>query len=116
MKTAQKISISLLALVLLLSAPAALAVDLGLGNSFGLPKDKSASDIIGYGIKFLLTITPVAALAVIIYGGFMYVMSVGDERKASHAKQIIIYGVIGLIIAGMSLAILKLVKDAIMTK
>jgi len=49
----------------------------------------------------LLAVTTVIAIIVIIYGGVMYMLSAGDATKAGKAKNVIMYGLIGVaVIAG----------------
>lgn len=57
-------------------------------------------------IDWLLSIAAILALTAIIIGGIWYIVSIGDENKAKQAKQIIMYAVIGLIIVGISFAII----------
>lgn len=45
----------------------------------------------------------------LIYGGVQYVLSRGDERAAEKAKSTILYAVIGLIVIGLSAAIVNFV-------
>ncbi|MBR5621447.1 hypothetical protein IKW75_03155, partial [Candidatus Saccharibacteria bacterium] len=50
-------------------------------------------------INVLLGVLGVAAVIIIILGGVTYVTSQGDASKVAKAKNTIIYGVIGLVIA-----------------
>lgn len=59
---------------------------------------------VGIGLVGLL------AACVIIYGGIQYTISLGDAGKAKTAKQTIFYGVIGMILAVMSFAIVSFVS------
>jgi hypothetical protein len=83
---------------------------LGITNPGGLPDD-SASGIIGKIVLWLLGIISIIALAVLVYGGLMYILSFGDEKKAEKAKYIIMYAIIGVIVAGASFAIMSTVKS-----
>ena len=53
----------------------------------------------------------IAAVIMIIWGGFRYVTSGGDSNKVSSAKNTIIYAVIGLIIVALAQFIVKFVLD-----
>jgi len=57
---------------------------------------------IGAIINVILSLLGIVAAAVLIYGGFVYITSTGDEQKISRAKSIILYAVIGLIVVGIS--------------
>ncbi len=51
-------------------------------------------------LAIFLTIVAVIAVAAIIWGGFVYVTSAGEEDKARKAKLVILYAIIGLLIIG----------------
>jgi TRAP-type C4-dicarboxylate transport system permease small subunit len=61
---------------------------------------------------FLLLAGLVAAIFLII-GGVRYITSQGDEDAAGKAKQTVLYAVIGLIVIGLSAAIVNFVIGAI---
>lgn len=50
-------------------------------------------------INWVTWIIGIVAVLVIIYGGFQYMISAGNKDKVTGAKNTILYGVIGLIIA-----------------
>jgi len=64
-------------------------------------------------VNFLLILVASLALAGIVYGGLMYILSLGDESKASRGKQAILYSIVGLIIAGIAGLILLVVQTII---
>ena len=55
----------------------------------------------------------IAMLAVfmIVYGGFQYTASAGDANKVTKAKNTILYGVVGLVVAILAFAIVNFVVD-----
>ena len=57
----------------------------------------------------------VGAISVImlIYGGFRYIVSGGDSKKVTDAKNTILYAIIGLIIAILAYAIVNFVINAV---
>lgn len=65
----------------------------------------SLSDIIMRVVKFLLSFGALLALAVIVYAGIMYIISLGDDKKTAAAKRMILYAIVGLIIAAASFLI-----------
>lgn len=67
-------------------------------RDFGNDPTNLVFTILGYALGFLALF----ALIVIIYAGFKYLTSVGDEKKADEAKKILLYALIGLFIIGTS--------------
>ncbi len=64
-------------------------------------------------INVFLTLSGLIAVIVIIYGGLRYVLSRGDEQEAATAKNVILYAVIGLIVIGLSAAIVNFAIGAL---
>lgn len=54
------------------------------------------------------------AVLAIMFGGVMYVLSGGDEKRSSTAKNIIVYAILGLVIAGLANVIAWEVEDVVM--
>ena len=55
----------------------------------------------------------IISVIMLIYGGLRYVISGGDSKKVTDAKNTIMYAIIGLIIAILSYAIVNFVINAI---
>lgn len=74
--------------------------DLQQRTAINSPKDFStlATNI----LKFALSLVGIIAVAAIIYGGFLYITSLGDDKKAQTGKNIILYTVVGIIIIGLA--------------
>lgn len=64
-------------------------------------------------INVLLIFASLVAVIMIIYGGVRYIISRGDEDEAAAAKNTILYAVIGLIVIGLSAAIVNFVIGSI---
>lgn len=62
----------------------------------------TTQEVITTVIKFGLSFVGLIALAILIYGGFLYITSAGDDSKVEHAKKLILYAVIGLLIIGFA--------------
>ena len=60
-------------------------------------------------INVALGVLGFVAVVVIIYGGFTYMTSNGDAAKLTKARNTIVYGVIGLIVALLAFAIVNFV-------
>jgi len=64
-----------------------------------------AADIIERIQKYInpvLVFSATVCVAFIIFGGYKYIMSSGDEAEARKSKHVIIYAIIGVIIIGIS--------------
>lgn len=80
----------------------------------GMPADLVGPD----GVFNKITSTVLYAVGIVsvimlIYGGFRYIMSGGDSKKVTDAKNTILYAIIGLIIAVLAYAIVHFVLGAI---
>ena len=64
-------------------------------------------------INVVLGVLGLLAVVIIIYGGFMYTTSAGDASKIKKAKDTIMYGVIGLVIALLAYAIVNFVLSSV---
>lgn len=77
------------------------------------------SDLIGpSGVFTQITNTVLYAVGIIsvimlIYGGLRYVVSGGDSKKVTDAKNTILYAIIGLIISILAFAIVNFVINAV---
>lgn len=61
----------------------------------------------------ILYIVGIIAVIMLIIGGIRYVVSGGDSKKVTDAKNTILYAIIGLIIAFLSYAIVNFVISAL---
>lgn len=73
--------------------------DFNLPNNFDLIVLKLTNWVLGF-------IVSIAVLA-IIWGGIKYEYSLGDQQTANDAKRIIKYALMGLVIAGISYALVN---------
>ena len=89
--------------------------DLGAGivQGYAPPARNLPETIIGI-VNFVLVIVGVLALAFLVYGGFLYITSRGEETQIATAKQVIINAVIGIIVIGVAAALVNFVIDAIL--
>ena len=100
---------SVLAIVVFPVAAQIKTVDCG---EFGIACGTTAADLklrIQTIVNICLSLVGVIAGAMIVYGGFLYVVSGVDEGNAKKGKQIIIYAVIGLIIIGLATTIVNFI-------
>ena len=101
---------------LLAAAP---AMALAQGLQVGAPQFAGTAPNNGlYGvvvtlINVALTLAGLVAAVYLILGGIRYITSQGDEDQAETAKNTILYAVIGLIVIGLSAAIVNFVISAV---
>lgn len=58
-------------------------------------------------IDFILVFLGIIATAFVIYGGFLYITSRGDDGKTEEAKKIMTYAAIGIVIILVSFALVN---------
>ena len=71
--------------------------------------NNEVNNMVRNGINLFIGVIGVLAVAYTIYGGFLYVTSGGDAGKVKQARNSIIYGVVGLVLAMLSFAIVNFV-------
>jgi hypothetical protein len=64
--------------------------------------------------NWFLGFTVVVSVLALIWGGLNYVSSSGDAQKAELAKKIIYYALIGVVVAGVSYAIVNIIVTEIL--
>ena len=64
-------------------------------------------------VNILLILAGIIASLYLLYGGVQYITAAGDEDKAGTAKNTILYALIGLIVIGLSAAVVNFVIGAI---
>ncbi|MCF7917389.1 hypothetical protein K9L27_00050 [Candidatus Gracilibacteria bacterium] len=77
-------------------------------TSFGGSFRDALRTIINYFLFFL----GIVATIMVIYGGFLYVTSAGDDAQTEKGKNILIYAAIGIIIILISFAIVNALISA----
>jgi len=90
--------------------PALATLDVGLeyGTYTGLGTKDLREGLMNI-VNVLLGFLGIIAIIVILYGGFVWLVSAGNEEKVSQAKKIISAGIIGLVIIFVSYAIASFV-------
>jgi len=72
----------------------------------------SLNNVVRNGVNILSIIIGIAAVIMILVGGFKYITSGGDSGQVSNAKSTIVYAIIGLIIAALAQSIVHFVLNA----
>ncbi|MEX1111979.1 MAG: hypothetical protein WEC84_00805 [Candidatus Andersenbacteria bacterium] len=68
----------------------------------GVEKYTEAEAFIRAVVRIILAFVSILAVAAIIVGGVMYLVSGGDEDKAKKAKKLILAAIIGLVVIGVA--------------
>jgi len=76
----------------------------------GASQDDAAHNIIARAITFLFSILGAISIGGILVGAGMYIMSAGDEERANSGKRIVIYSIIGTVIALSATLIVRQVE------
>lgn len=63
--------------------------------------------------SWILLAVGTISVIMLIYGGFRYVVSGGDSKKVTDAKNTILYAIIGLIISMLAYAIVQFIISAV---
>lgn len=79
----------------------------------GCGTQKDAGAVASAVIEVALGFIGVVAVCVVIYGGFLFLMSSGDAGRVKKGQDAIKYGLIGLVVAILAYAIVKFVSMAI---
>ena len=64
--------------------------------------------------NWLLGFATMAGVTALVWGGINYLVASGDTQKADLSKRIIYYAVIGLFVAGLSYALIRVVTTVIL--
>ena len=65
-------------------------------------------------IQGALGLVGVLALAYLVYGGFLYITSRGEEDQIRHAKTTLTYAIFGIVVIGLAYAVVTFVIRAFM--
>lgn len=85
------------------------------GSTDAICKDKNANimDSVKVIVNTLLYVLGAIAVLMIIVGGIMYTISGGDAASVKKAKDMILYSVVGVVVALLSYAIVNFVLSKI---
>lgn len=85
---------------------------LGLGKANVGLSTNSLESMIATIVKTGLTLVGALALAMLVYGGFLYITAAGDTKQIDKAKTVIIYAIIGIIVIGLAYSVVAFVIGA----
>ena len=81
----------------------------GLQQTQGEFSNQSLETTVQTIVNVVLYIVGIVAVVMMIIGGFQYITSSGDAAKVTKAKNTILYGIVGLVIAVLAYAIVDFV-------
>ncbi len=73
------------------------------------PGGPTVDNAIGTAINILSLIIGVAAIVMMMYGGYKYITSSGDSNKIASAKSTVMYALIGIAIAVLAQVLIRFV-------
>jgi voltage-gated potassium channel Kch len=80
-----------------------------LAGDNGLAKAQSTKQILQTIVAWLTSLLATVAMMSLLYGGYLYISSQGDESSVTKAKSILLYSIIGIILIGLSAVIVNTV-------
>lgn len=107
-------SIAVFSLVALPMITAAQTSTGGTVDSYGAAQDLQLQSMVEKIIGWALGILVLVSVAMIIYGGFKMVTSGGDSEKFGQGQQMVLYAIIGLIVAFLAWAIVNFVLGSVL--
>ena len=86
-------------------------IDLDFLNNTGF---ENLSDFLYSLIDFVISFAVVLAVISIIFSGFKFILSIGDEQKVKEASRSLIFSIIGLVLVFISPSIIEFVIKEIL--
>ena len=87
-----------------------------LADCTALKNDSNKNDLMAQAntiINVVIGVVGFVAVVFIIFGGIQYTTSAGDPGKVKKAKDTILYGIIGLVVAMLAYAIVNFVLSSV---
>lgn len=81
--------------------------------ALGCDQDKKAPEVAEVIINAVISLVGIIAVLMIVVGGQRYATSQGDPNQVKQAKDMIIYSVVGLVIAMLAFAIVNFVLGGV---
>lgn len=102
----------ILASLILILAPYLVSADgWSVGNAPGNLPNVGLEQVILNITNWALAIVAFLAVLFLVWGGINYVTAAGNEEQVETAKRIIRYALLGLVVAGISYAAVKVIVD-----
>ena len=84
-----------------------------LKEAAGCGTNQTLAPVVAGVIQVVLGLVGIMAVVVMVYGGFTYVTSTGNPAKTTKARNILLYGIVGVVVAGLAYAIVYFVSKAL---
>lgn len=81
----------------------------GLGGCDPVAGEQTVPGIVQTAVDLLSWVVGIAAVFVVIFGGFRYITAAGDSSKISSAKDTILYALIGIAVVAMAQILVRFV-------
>lgn len=75
------------------------------------PEFGGLGDVLDKGVEIFFSFVFIAAAVMIVFGGYMWIISAGDPQRIKTAQGTLTWAVIGLIFFGIMRAVLQFVLD-----
>ena len=85
----------------------------GGANGAGYTENVTLATIVGNTINVILSFTGILFICLLVYAGFLYLTSAGEEKGVAKAKKLISSSIIGILIIVASYAITTYVFEAL---
>ena len=69
------------------------------------------TDVFQVVVNVIISVMGIAAVGVIMYGGFLLMTSTGDAAKVAKGRRVIIYAIVGLVVAILAYVIVNFVSN-----
>lgn len=86
-------------------------IDLSFLNNTGF---ENLSDFLFNLINFVISFSVVIAVISIIFSGFKFILSIGDEKKIKEASRSLIFSIVGLVLVFLSPTIIEFIIKEIL--
>lgn len=99
-----------------LASVAVTMTPLGVAAQLDNPVNKACNELSGCImalVNYALGLAGVLALAGIVWGGFLYITAAGNQDRVESGKNAIYYSILGLLVIGLSYAILSFIFSAL---
>ena len=83
-------------------------------TSVGGTKSDTLISKVKNAVNVIIGLIGIVAVVMIIFGGFQYATSAGDTSKVTKAKNTVVYGVVGLVVAVLAFAIVNFVINNVL--
>lgn len=90
--------------------------DEGQKAALGCETDSTAPSVVEGIINGVISIVGILAVIIIIVGGQRFIVSQGDPSKITAARGMIIYGVVGLIVALLAFAVVNFILSGVFSQ